>query len=311
MPWSLLSLYALLAVGLLAALWREVRDSLLVYAWGWTCLAAVAVGGVELWVVLGMTTSGAAEAAPSWLGPTRYAAACLLFCPLMSVLGSKRPHEQAWQWIVLSLWGILVLPAVEFLLVRRGATLEIHGVRSWFLLGLIFLTATHGIGTRGFPAGGLLALAQTLLLRHHLPGLARWLEAEHHQPLSDSAITHVAVLLLIATLSWLLTLPRWHRHAPPQDRVWLDFRDAFGTLWALRIRERFNDAASAGSWDLRLAWLGFRRRIGTTTESPATDPCAILDERAAQAFWNLARRFVTPAWCLRRGWTPPAGSVIE
>jgi hypothetical protein len=39
--------------------------------------------------------------------------------------------------------------------------------------------------------------------------------------------------------------------------VWFDFRDAFGTLWGLRVVERFNDTARRSNWPVRLGWRGF------------------------------------------------------
>src|SRR5262245_57743439 len=45
-------------------------------------------------------------------------AATATFCPLVSLLGAKRPQHRAWQWIVLSLWAVAALPAIESLIVH-------------------------------------------------------------------------------------------------------------------------------------------------------------------------------------------------
>ena len=42
--------------------------------------------------------------------PLDFAAAMIVFCPAMALLGAKRPQDKPWQLIVLSLWGILALP---------------------------------------------------------------------------------------------------------------------------------------------------------------------------------------------------------
>ncbi|MBI3468144.1 MAG: hypothetical protein HY000_34495, partial [Planctomycetes bacterium] len=45
------------------------------------------------------------------------------------------------------------------------------------------------------------------------------------------------------------------------DRVWLDFRDDFGFVWAKRVQDRFNAAAGQLGWPIVLGWSGFRPRI--------------------------------------------------
>ncbi len=153
------------AAALLGWLLSAARGTTLIYAWRWAGAAAMGIATVEFAIRL---PDGLALAADAWK-PARYLAAILLFCPLMSVLGSKRPHEQAWQWIVLSLWGILALPALEWLALRRAPALEISGVRGWFLLLLVGLTALHGLGTRITVAGLFLAAAQAGALWEWLP----------------------------------------------------------------------------------------------------------------------------------------------
>lgn len=324
-----LSLLSLAALGLFALLWPAVRDSTLRYAWGWTGLTLAAVLGTE-WLVAGAQSAPDAD----WLIPTRYMAAVFLFCPMMSVLGSKRPHDQAWQWIVLSLWGILVLPAMEWFAVRRGATMEIHGVRGWFLVLLILMTGLHAIGTRGSLIGLLVAVAQFLMLQEHLPNVVSKLAVAGigRQP------TSLTQLLAIGLLETALVVAFRLFKRPPSgqglNRVWCDFRDQFGTLWALRIMERVNAAASAGGWRTRLEWNGFSTAAAEDREGPiaATTPNHPTVERkepvaesyaesnaasvvsaealaCQQALWNLLRRFVTVEWSEARGWTPPAAKA--
>lgn len=295
------------AIGLLAGLRSAARGTTMLYAWGWACVAAAGIATVEIAIAL---PKGQGLEPDTWK-PARYLAAILLFCPLMSALGSKRPHEQAWQWIVLSLWGILALPALEWLALRRAPALEISGVRGWFLLLLVGMTALHWLGTRVTVAGVLLAAAQTCALWEWLPiggeGVEPW-------------ISHLLLLSALAagTLS-LRSSPairsvRKEDHSATdsseaaRDQVWRDFRDRFGTLWAFRLMERVNSAASLAGWNARLEWNGVRP-LASSPPSAAKEPAA--PERLEQenglnqALWNLLRRFVATDWCQSRGWTPP------
>jgi hypothetical protein len=40
------------------------------------------------------------------------------------------------------------------------------------------------------------------------------------------------------------------------DQLWARFRDRFGAVWALRLREQFNAAAQNAGWPVRLGWFG-------------------------------------------------------
>jgi hypothetical protein len=42
------------------------------------------------------------------------------------------------------------------------------------------------------------------------------------------------------------------------DRLWLDFRDAWGLMWSQRVREQFNRAAENASYPVTLTWRGVR-----------------------------------------------------
>ena len=97
-----------------------------------------------------------------WLMPLRFAAAMATFCPLMALLGAKRPQDRAWQFIVFSLWIVLSLPSFEWLLF--GGVAEIHPARFWFLVVLTLIGATNGLTTRYWPSGLLFAGGQLALL---------------------------------------------------------------------------------------------------------------------------------------------------
>jgi hypothetical protein len=42
------------------------------------------------------------------------------------------------------------------------------------------------------------------------------------------------------------------------DRVWVNFRNSFGMIWALRIRDQFNRSAANSRQAYRLGWSGLQ-----------------------------------------------------
>jgi hypothetical protein len=92
--------------------------------------------------------------------------------------------------------------------------------------------------------------------------------------------------------------------------VWLDFRDAFGVVWALRVADRFNATAQICGWPVRLGWHGLNvdRGLGEANQSAQSDanstsPAALAGEIGQQMQSTLAtllRRFVSPEWIEQR-----------
>jgi hypothetical protein len=78
-------------------------------------------------------------------------------------------------------------------------------------------------------------------------------------------------------------VPRRRKARTPLDRVWLDFRDLLGTMWALRVLERINAASSQNGWGARLTW---RRWI--VSQAPP--------EALQRSLRMLLRRFVSEQW---------------
>ncbi len=64
-------------------------------------------------------------------------AICSTFCPLVSLLGAKRPQNKAWQWIVASFWIIAALPAIEGLALQPGEALTVPIVWRWFYVAVL------------------------------------------------------------------------------------------------------------------------------------------------------------------------------
>jgi hypothetical protein len=95
------------------------------------------------------------------------------------------------------------------------------------------------------------------------------------------------------------TARRARRSRSAWDREWLDFRDRFGALWALRVAERINAAAVGNSWPVRLTWNGYGAVDGWAIPEPDSLPPDV--RQALQTTKdNLLRRFVAPAWIAKQ-----------
>jgi len=84
----------------------------------------------------------------------------------------------------------------------------------------------------------------------------------------------LASLVLAGSAAWLAWLGRgiWSSSGAGPDRIWSDFRDRYGIVWAERVREQFNRAAHHSGLRVTMGWGGLR----TFDRTPLTD-----DERAA------------------------------
>ena len=72
------------------------------------------------------------------------------------------------------------------------------------------------------------------------------------------------------------------------DQQWLDFRNAFGTLWALRIMARVNQTAEVREWPMQLEWPGFVATEPSENKQPTAEQLSELE----LAMSTLLRRFV-------------------
>ncbi len=251
--------------------------------WGWVAVGTVA--GVEL-----IAAAGFGGAAPRWLGVARYIAAMATFCPLIAVLGAKRPQDRAWQLIVVALWFVLSLPALQDMIYHYGRPVSIDPAWRWFLLILIAAGLVNYLPTRYWPSSALLGAGQILLLIDYLPFDLQW-------PLGDGArvpvaLSFFAVGSLLPALGWprASLTPRAAEHSPAAEKLWRDFRDAYGMLWAVRIGERAGAAPHVASNSLT-ASKRENQASGTAQASPESDVQQL--ERTLIAH---LQRFVSRAW---------------
>ncbi|HVU89027.1 MAG TPA: hypothetical protein VHD36_17010 [Pirellulales bacterium] len=215
-----------------------VRETTLVAPWRWGLTALAALVGVELAAVL---ASG--EGPPRWLGAARYIAAVATFCPIIAVLGAKRPQDRAWHLIVAALWFVLALPAFQDLIYHYGQPVALDPAWRAFVAVLIGVGLVNYLPTRFWPASLLYAAGQFVLLADYLPWGDR---------ITIATAWRVPAALGVFAGAAILPVLGWPRRRPARDtheRLWCDFRDAYGMLWAVRIGRRAEETAHAGSRD--------------------------------------------------------------
>ncbi len=279
---------AAVAAVCLCRLRRSIWETTLRAAWYWSWL--------PLFTQAGVTICGRGDLSPETLTLLRFSATTSLFCPFMSVLGSKRPHQGAWQFIVASLWCVLNLPVLEVLAYRPAGGLVASDAQSLFLVGLIGLLAVVTLPTRHWLAAFFMVAAQTIWLAPHLP----WIHATEW---ASPAMYGVGFpLAAAAVFLFTVGVRRPSRANLPCDRLWLDFRDTFGALWALRVAERINQEARRRQWDIVLTWVGFRRADGSPLNDSPQNGGNLLAEYPALSplMRNLLRRFVSRSWMEER-----------
>src|SRR5690349_1713002 len=90
--------------------WQANRATSLAHAMYWMVAAWVAWGGMMLCHALNVAMPGR--------DVPRYLALALTGCAGVAVLGARRPGMAAWNFVVLGLLAVLLLPLAEELLIR-------------------------------------------------------------------------------------------------------------------------------------------------------------------------------------------------
>jgi hypothetical protein len=243
--------------------WKANRSTSLSHAMWWMIAAWASWGGI----ILGEAATDSA------LGRDlpRYLALSLTGGAGVAVLGARRPGMAAWNFVVLGLLAVLLLPLAEDLLLATAEPLGF--VRKLFLAATVAVGIVNYLPTR-------LALAAAALA----------LSAAGEFVLLEKAIrsdTETVFWLAFCLCPW-LGLIGWRLGrgpASPFDRAWFDFRDRYGLVWAQRVREQFNRAAANAAWPLYLSWRGLRPLPG----APPVDEKA--RTAAIEALEALFKRF--------------------
>ena len=172
---------------------------------------------------------------------------------LVSVLGARRPGENAWALLCGIFLLIGLMPMLEGVsLSRRFDVLDqlrLDSPWNYFLALVVFAGVSNYLPTRFFASSMLIALGLGYYLRMiwKPEGRSPW-RGEYWWILSWC----IATAILIGCLSAM----KKRKSEGVFQSIWLPFRDAWGAAWALRVLERFNQSAIRNQWPVRLHWFG-------------------------------------------------------
>jgi hypothetical protein len=240
---------ALAIAGGAAAGFRRLRGTTLSAPAAWAVVAALGVAVVEA----GLAWRGQ-SADPMVASLWRYAAAAGTFCPLVGVLGAKRPQDRGWQWVVLSLWVILLVPAMQAVAARSGHRLELYGAWRFLLAALIAMGLLNYLPTRYALAAVLFAIGQTLLLG---PYLFTVTASGDVLRVAGLALILAAAATALVIASRRVAVLKGGGESSTTARFnlrWFAFRDGWGAFWGLRVMQRVNQTAELSGWPVRLEW---------------------------------------------------------
>lgn len=256
-------------------LFPAVRRTTLVRAWLWGVGAIGVTWWCGPWTEFGGGEVDAGGAA---------AMLAASFAPFLTRLGAKRPQYRAWDWVVAAFLFSFAVAVLLVMARRRSAS-----VPELFLLLIVAGIAVQwldNVATPAFFAVSLLTAGQLVLLLV----AARYFDADR------------------AAYGWRLEAAAcfaaaWRYHRRPAgsagwNAVWLGFRDRYGTLWSLRVVERFNAAARQANWPWRLSWYGIR--TSDAAEECSEGKTGTPPPEVEQALRNLLERFVDRDWIDQR-----------
>ena len=283
---GLVSLLFVAALPLLVRALRRVRSTTLRSAGWW----AVGAWGVWLsaWVV--------AELAPDYHQPWGellwYLAGLSALCPFVAVLGAKRPGVRVWPWFVLlPLVLVFTLPvtAAAWPFPAGGVVRVPLPLMIGFAVVLL-MGAGNYVGTRYAVSSGLAAVGICLVIGPLSDAAPAGLNAMGEARLWGTGCAAAAVLLAARQSS------RPTAARSPLERLWFDYRDTYGIVWARRLLERVNQRAEVEGWNWRLSDNGFVPVAAGSPESGEATTAPEADARIEHTFRWLIRRFADPEW---------------
>jgi hypothetical protein len=294
-PFAWLGFLAAVA-GAAVILWRRRRlqGTTLLAPAAWWCLSLAALAAVEFC---------AAWFAGESSGPLPHLemlAAGTMFCPFLAVLGAKRPQDRGWQFIVASLVGVLWFYGLTNLAFWPGLPPKLPWVVRWLLIVPLWgMGLLDSLPTGRWLSGVLTAVGQALWLAPLFPEFVELRSGVGWPLWNEGAAMGLGTASFAAgAILWIIAVTRSVQSPPSLNRIWLDFRDAFGSFWALRVAARFNQSAELNGWSTRVTWQGFQQDASAGPTGTADADLRLAQQHAIE---NLLRRFVDTDWMNARG----------
>jgi hypothetical protein len=190
----------------------------------------------------------------------RYVSLCLTGCAVVAVLGARRPGVVAWNFVVIGLLAVTLLPLAESTFLH--GTTQISGNRLILVAAVVGAGVLNYLPTRLAPAAIMVAFGcgvELLIVMDPEPPASRWTQIA---PVSR---------FLLAFSPWAAFFGFRRRPTPGStaNEMWRDYRDRFGLMWGQRLREQFNRCAANAGWPVYLYWQGLRRLPLAPPPSPA------------------------------------------
>lgn len=281
----LAGLSLLLVLVVLFKAWRDLRTTTLTTATCW------AIAGVGVWITAFVSESLLEVFSAGTRDLLWYLAAVVCVCPPIAVLGARRPGAAAWGFFVLlPLLLVLLWPAAASTRVWRvGVPLELEEPALVAFSVVLIMGCGNYFGTK-FTLPSLLYFVSIAWLMASMSASAP--DFLRHQ---TQARYWASILLGIAAGLARLRSGTASTTGDAWNRVWLDFTDTFGLVWAKRVLDRVNEAARYEQWAATVAWHGIVWRPDCP-EAERTQTEARIDHNLR---W-LLKRFVDPEWIDRR-----------
>lgn len=277
-------LSAALAIGLgvaAAAAFRRSPGTTLAAPAVWAMIAALALAADAIAAAQG---AGRIDSLTESL--LHYAAAVGTFCPMMAVLGAKRPQDRGWQWIVLSLWVVLLAPAAQAVVGRSAQQLDLF--TAWLLLlgVLIGMSLLNYLPTRNAISAVFYAIGQSLLLWPYLAG---------GDSTSMLRLMGLGAMTLAAVITFYVYRAKGEKTPTSAiqgfNRRWETFRDGWGAFWGLRVLQRVNQTAELSGWPVRLEWWSGFTRVAANASDEDLEVDEDTRQHIEQTLNSLLRRF--------------------
>lgn len=260
-----------------------LRGTTLTTAW-WTAAGALGFW-TSVWFAAVYSATTPAVESRLW-----HLASVAALCPLVAVLGARRPVNNVWPaFVLLPLVFVLGMPALTSLWRGGAATLRIETPSAVGFALVLVMGAGNYLFTRlSLPA--LFVAAAVALPVFPLTDFG-----SGGTPADFAGWSGVCVGLAGST-GWLL-MRRRDESPPPHERIWTEFRNLYGVVWAKRVMDRINWTAHEERWPARLELSGL---VWTGDDVDEAERRRII-ARLEHTFGWLLKRFVDARWIAERG----------